>query len=122
MNATSPIPLPLEPAWELPFPVLMNTWKHHAGALRHRIAETARAGEHALEGLAGNLVVVGTELMDLYTGPFSPAELGEKILAELRSQGRYELEPFRRWVGEAGGYQTLPLPDGSSWTLRLGDE
>ena len=29
---------------EVPPPVLFNTWKHHAGALRQRIAEAVRAG------------------------------------------------------------------------------
>jgi hypothetical protein len=101
----------------------MNTWKHHAGALRQRIAATSRAGAAALEELAENLVVIGTELMDLYTGAFTPAELGQKILALLRLQDQLALEPYRRWIEEGGGYQTLTLTeDGSSWTLRLGEE
>ncbi len=63
--------------WEAPPPVLFNAWKHHAGALRHRIAETARAGEAALEPLARQLVVIGNELMDLYTAGLPRCHLRE---------------------------------------------
>src|SRR5687768_4486554 len=49
---------------EIPTPVLFNPWKHHAGALRARIADAA--ANAALDDLAAGLVVVGTELMDLY--------------------------------------------------------
>jgi hypothetical protein len=101
----------------------MNTWKHHAGALRQRIARVALTGPCALEELAGNLVVIGTELMDLYTGTFTPAELGQRILERLQAEDRLALEPYRRWVEEGGGYQRLTLTeDGSEWTLRLGEE
>jgi hypothetical protein len=108
--------------WEAPPPILFNTWKHHAGALRHRIAETARAGEIALEQLAGQLVVIGSELMDLYTGPLSPAAIGGRVVATLEAEHHLEADVYRPWIEEGAGYRVLTLAEDSSrWVLRLGE-
>jgi hypothetical protein len=106
----------------VPEPVLFNIWKHHAGMLRQRVREAAFKGEAGLDELAGNLVVLGTELMDLYSGPLSPQEIAERVIANLESQGRLPLQPFQRWLADAGGYRVLTLEDMSRWVLRLGDE
>jgi hypothetical protein len=103
--------------------VLFNTWKHHAGALRDRVAEAARRGDEGLRELAGRLVVLGTELMDLYTGAFTPEQIAEKIVAVLRAEGRLERAAYRAWVEESGGYAVVTLTeDDSRWVLRLGEE
>src|SRR5437016_346852 len=96
MNATGDPTLGRHLQNELPSPVLFNTWKHHAGALRRRINETQDAA--ALPALAAQLAVIGSELMDLYVGALTPAEVGAKVLAELRAAGRLEWAAFRAWV------------------------
>jgi hypothetical protein len=108
---------------EVPPPVLFNTWKHHAGALRRRIEEAVRSGAAALPELAERLVVIGTELMDLYTGAFTPAEIADKVVAALRADGRLDPEAYRAWLRESGGYAVLTLAeDASRWVLRGGEE
>src|SRR5262245_11566544 len=106
----------------VPPPVLFNTWKHHAAALRHKIGECVRGGEAALKPLADELIVIGAKLMDLYTGSYSPAEIGRLILEQLERDDRLQLEVFRNWVHAGGGYRMLTLPDDSAWVLRVGDE
>src|SRR5437870_4237887 len=101
---TSPAPGPCNSPWEAAPPVLFNAWKHHAGALRQRIAEIAVQGETAWAALPARLLVVGGGLMDLYTGPLKPAEIGAGIVAVLRAEGRLERDVYRRWVAENGGY------------------
>jgi hypothetical protein len=109
--------------WEAPPPVLLNTWKHHAGALRFRIHETTDAGPAALKDLANNLVVIGTVLMDLYLGELSPFEIGKSVMTLLHGDNRLSLDSFRPWIESNRGYRTVTLPeDGSQWVLRLGDE
>lgn len=104
-------------------PILFNPWKHHAAFLRWRIHETIAAGPAALDELAKHLVVLGTELMDLYLGDRSPHDLGERILAQLHSDNCLSLDTYRAWIQANGGYRLLTLPeDGSQWVLRLGDE
>jgi hypothetical protein len=103
--------------------VLLNTWKHHAGALRQRIAEVAEAGESALQGLAGGLVIIGAELMDLYIGHLSPAAIAGKVLATLQADNLLSLDAYRAWLRASDGYRVLTFPeDESRWVLRLGDE
>jgi hypothetical protein len=107
--------------WDVPAPVLFNPWKHHAGALRQRIADVGRGGAPALAALPPQLLVVGSELMDLYTGALSPAQVGAAVLAQLRAGGQLPLEVYRPWVEANGGYRLLTLPeDGSVWVLRAG--
>ena len=98
---------PSAPAWEAPPLVLLNTWKHHAGTLRQRIREAAAGGPAALDGLARDLVVVGTVLMDLYLGDLSPRAIGEGVLALLRRDGRLPLAAYRAWIEAGGGYRTV---------------
>jgi hypothetical protein len=101
---------------------LLNAHKHHAGFLGERIRRAA-AGPAGLPELAADLVVVGTKLMDLYHGPFSPREIGEKVLADLTRAGRDAPEAFRAWVEGAGGYRVVEFPeDTSKWVLRYGEE
>jgi hypothetical protein len=104
--------------WEAPVPVLLNTWKHHAPALRRRIKAINAT---ALPQLAGELVVIGTELMDLYLGLLSPAEIGQQILEQLNADGSLPVDAFRTSVKAAGGYRLLDLSDTSRWVLRMGE-
>ena len=61
--------------------------------------------------------------MDLYHGPFSPEEIGENVLARLRTDGLLEPTPYRAWVEANGGYRVIEFPeDTSRWVLRTGDD
>jgi hypothetical protein len=103
-------------------PVLFNPWKHHAGALRRRIAETACAGPRALADLAPQLLVMGTELMDLYTGQLSPTEIAAGVIGQLDAEGRLDEPVYREWLEGNRGYRVLALPaDASAWVLRFGE-
>jgi len=103
--------------------VLFNTWKHHAAALRMRVHEAVSAGPAGLDALAVNLVVIGTELMDLYHGDLTPRAIGEGVLELLGRDNHLSLPAFRSWIEVNRGYQVVTLPaDGSQWVLRLGDE
>ena len=108
---------------ELPFPVLFNGWKHHAGFPRQQITLAAAGADAGLDDLAAQLVVVGTALMDLYTGPLTPGEIADGVVTALAADNRLSLHVYRSWVHAHGGYQVVTFPeDGSRWVLRLGDE
>jgi hypothetical protein len=110
-------------AFDVPPPVLFNPWKHHAAALRRRVAEVARAGPAALAELAPQLLVMGTELMDLYTGPLAPAEIAASVIAQLQAEGRLKPGAYREWLEGNRGYRVLTLAaDASAWVLRFGEE
>jgi hypothetical protein len=101
-------------------PVLLNTLKHHAGAVRDLIARLATASDH--EGLKRHLLPLGNALMDLYTGPLSPRAVSLWVLDELARMGRPGPVAYREWLASSGGYATLTHPEGTAWVLRLGAE
>lgn len=103
-------------------PVLFNTFKHHAGALRARIAKWAARGEEALSEANNRLALLGTRLMDLYAGTMTPREVSAWALDELRKAGRDGLPAYRDWLAGSDQYATITHPEGTAWVLRLGDE
>jgi hypothetical protein len=117
-----PVESPAVTPWDVPAPVMFNTWKHHAGALRRRIAGAARRAEVGLADLSAELAVVGAKLMDLYTGPHPPAEVARRILNDLDARGRLDAENYCDWVDGQGGYVMLTLDDGSQWVLRVAED
>jgi hypothetical protein len=119
-RTTNALPMNLTSSWEAARPVLLNTWKHHAAALRWRINQTTQAGD--LAALAGELVVIGNELMDLYLGALTPAEIGNEIIGRFSADKTLPLDAYRAWVQGGGGYRLVDLSDTSRWVLRLGDE
>jgi hypothetical protein len=104
----------------VPVPVLLNPWKHHAGWLREQI--TRHATPAGLHPLADRLVVIGTDLMDLYVGALPPADIASSLIDRLTQQARLDPAPFQAWLAAGGGYQVLDLADGSRWVLRRGEE
>jgi len=101
-------------------PVLLNTWKHHAGWIRWRIGAAVGAGAEGVAALPRELLVVGSRLMDLYTGPLTPVEIGAHVVAQLRDAGRLEFDALSAWLEGQGEYAVIEMPDGSKWTVRLG--
>jgi hypothetical protein len=113
----------LFPMPEIPAPVLFNTWKHHAGVLRQRVAKITRAGAAVLRELPQQLLVIGTDLMDLYTGVLTPAEIAGKVISALEADRRLQSESYQAWLDANGGYGVLTFTeDGSRWVLRRGAE
>ncbi|HJZ58452.1 MAG TPA: hypothetical protein VKE74_26155, partial [Gemmataceae bacterium] len=86
----------------IPHPMLLNTWKHHAGWIRWRIAQAVSAGQVGVAALPGEMAIVGARLMDLYTGPFTPAVIAANALGQLRTLGRIEFEPLSDWLKGQG--------------------
>jgi len=101
---------------EVPAPVLFNLWKHHGRAIRTRIDVTLTSLDH----LPNELVVIGHELMDLYTGEFMPCDIARQLCAQLDVLGALDQEAYRLWIGSNNGYQMLELDDSSCWALRYG--
>jgi hypothetical protein len=109
-------------ALEVSAPVLLNTWKHHAGAIREHIAATIHGGAETLDRLPAQLRVIGSDLMDLYVGSLSAARLAADLLRQAQAQ-TLQREAYRRWLEESGGFRLLTIAeDQSRWVLRLGED
>ena len=104
----------------VPHPALLNTWKHHAGWVRSRIAAAVSNGSAGVAALPAEMAVVGSRLMDFYTGALSPADVAEFVFADLKGRALFAFDPLAKWLAERGEYALTELPDGSKWTIRLG--
>ena len=80
-------------------------------------------GAQGVRQLAGDLIVVGSKLMDLYHGSLSSGQIADEILATLAQCGHVALADFAPWIHAGGGFQVIEIADEQSkWVLRLGDE
>ncbi|MBA4186513.1 MAG: hypothetical protein C0467_00700 [Planctomycetaceae bacterium] len=101
-------------------PVLLNTWKHHAGWIRWRIGQAVACGSAGVETLVPEMAIVGARLMDLYTGSFTPAQIAEHVIAHVRGANRLDFDSLSAWLQSQGEFSMIELLDGSHWTIRLG--
>jgi hypothetical protein len=103
-------------------PVMFNTYKHHAGSLRARLAALTPGDLPGFADALRAVDVLGTRLMDLYTGGLTPRELSAWVRDELAGSGRLDPEAYRAWIAAGEDYAVLTHPDGSRWVLRGGDD
>jgi hypothetical protein len=111
----------VSPDWVVTPPLLFNLWKHHAGFLRAQVRSAAGGGT-PLQSIASQLVVIGTDLMDLYCGPLTPAAIAGGIISHLQMNQLFERSVYQNWIESGGRYRVVEVSDDSSrWVLRLGE-
>ncbi|MGL5889066.1 MAG: hypothetical protein ACRC3B_04240 [Bacteroidia bacterium] len=99
----------------VPVPFRYNALKHHLSAQRAWIAAVQNgAATHK------DLLELGTSVMDVYDGVFSPENIAAEITGQLSAAKHFDRAAFMLWIGTAG-YRELTLSDKSRWVLRPGD-
>lgn len=102
----------------IPFPVIFNCWKHHAGFINGQIKLIGSENEIAC--LKSMLLKIGESQMDLYFGKLSPKEISELIINSLKSKKVFFLHKYQKWLLDEGNdYRLVTLKDKSIWTLRF---
>ncbi len=108
---------------EVPRPVLLNCWKHHAGFIKSKIKEYNGQSEIHSEHLREKILLIGGSLMDLYLGALAPSEIAGSIVDYLDQQKFSGIDNYRKWLrGEGKNYREVEISDQSRWTLRLGEK
>lgn len=97
--------------------MIFNRWKHHAGWVRGEI-RVAIENRTPLDVLHDELAVVGSELMDFFTGELTPETVLVEVAAILRAEKAYERLAFRAMLGKRG-YTTRDLSDRSTWVMNF---
>jgi hypothetical protein len=106
---------------QIPPPINLNCWKHHAGFIKKQIDSVREIKE--LDQLKVYLLKIGESQMDLYFGDYSPVKISEQILDCLHRNKIYSADLYKDWLSKGGkDYQLVELRDKSIWTLRLGDD
>ncbi len=105
---------------DVPLPVNLNCWKHHAGFITHQIKSIIN--EKQIDDIKFYLLKIGGSVMDLYLGKYSPEEISKQIINSLKRKRVFKPEKYREWLNKDGSdYQFIKLKDKSFWTLRLGE-
>lgn len=104
---------------QIPIPILLNRMKHHAGFVKDRITEINESRDEIRE----ELLIIGESQMDFYHGKFSPGEISQCVIDQLKQINALENSKYVKWIKmNKKNYQTLTLPDASVWTLRLAND
>lgn len=106
---------------QIPPPINLNCWKHHAGFIKKQIESVKEIKD--LDQLKVYLMKIGESQMDLYFGCHSPADISEQTLNYLHHKKILSCNQYQDWLTKDGkDYQLVELKDKSVWTLRLGDD
>jgi hypothetical protein len=109
--------------YEIDEPVLFNCWKHHAGFIKSKISCFRNNSEPDLKRLRNELSLIGTSLMDLYTGKLTPKEISDSIIKFVLKKKLVARINFNYWLHQEGKeYKVIELKDKSRWTLRIGEK
>lgn len=78
--------------------------------------------ESSVDNLPSKLVKIGDSQFDLYTGALRPDEITSFIMLKLKQKGCYSKNEYTKWITDANKeFRMIELPDGSCWTLRIGN-
>ena len=107
---------------DVPEPILLNCWKHHAGFIKSKIAGYRESSPVPQELLREETLLIGGSLMDLYLGKITPSGIARSITAYMNKQSVTDLTSYSKWLREEGkDFREIEIEDHSRWTLRFGE-
>jgi hypothetical protein len=107
---------------DIPLPVNLNCWKHHAGFVKDQITSTSNEKFSDSE-LRKILLIIGESQMDIYIGEYTPVQIVNEVTKLLSEEGKFNFAEYKMWLNEDGeDYKLLTISDKSIWTFRLGNE
>ena len=106
----------------IPLPVNLNCWKHHAGFVMNQITSTSNQKFNVSE-LRKILLIIGESQMDIYLGKYTPIHIVKEVREILIKNRKFKHSDYEKWLQEDGkDYKLITIPDESIWTLKLGNE
>jgi hypothetical protein len=97
---------------EITNPIRFNALKHHRNFILQALQENAS------EKIIELLEPICNNYIDIYTGAYTPDEIGTQVTVLLESIIKLSKSDFCNWVGETKGYRQIELTDGSHWIVR----
>jgi hypothetical protein len=104
----------------LPKPIALNCWKHHLGFVIQQLNnQTSYSGNEIF--IREIVQFIGESQFDFYTGSLDVYSISHEVINQLKLLEVVNLADYRAWIcSEGNDYKCISLSDGSSWTLRLG--
>ncbi|MHC1702299.1 MAG: hypothetical protein AB9846_00195 [Tenuifilaceae bacterium] len=104
----------------LPEPVALNCWKHHLGNIKSHLVSDSLLDINKLQE---SISSIGDSILDLYIGNLDCFNISHQVLNHKDLVINSGVIDYRSWLTNGGKeFKCVLLSDGSSWTLRLGND
>jgi hypothetical protein len=113
----------MKKSWELeiPIPVMLNCWKHHAAFIKKIIYNINPGAINNIEEFLPFILTIGESQMDLYVGNLSPYEIAVQVKNKITKLSINSKNDYQSWIiNEGKEYKLICLSDNSFWALRIG--
>jgi hypothetical protein len=114
----------IDSKYQIPEPFQFNPLKHHLAFIRGFISGklTEEKGDD-IKVVVKELKLIGTSVMDLYTGRLSIKDICNEIFKFLESKKLKEYRIFAEWAGRKfSDFRTITLSDTSEWMLKYNND
>lgn len=101
----------------IPEPITFNPYKHHYYFIKEQIRLWKKEGE---AGAPDELLKLGDNLLDLYFGPLTIAQICDECITFLLANQILAAKSFREWI-KPYDYKKIQLSDHSFWIVKQGD-
>jgi len=103
---------------EIPVPIMFSPIKHHLHFLQKEIKIwRGLTWEEVLE----NLLQVGNNLIDFYTGSLTVDQICREALEYFEQKDLLNHEAFLVWI-QPSKWKKIQLSDGSEWLIKIGND
>ncbi|MBW6536795.1 MAG: hypothetical protein K0B11_17440 [Mariniphaga sp.] len=99
-------------------PITFNPHKHHFGFLKQQIETWKNLSWPEVEK---ELLLIGTNLIDLYCGKLSVEEICRQCLHFSEKEGLTSAGKLKNWLGQKE-FRKIKLSDNSEWVIKQGLE
>ena len=103
---------------EIPLPVMFNPYKHHFHFL---LNEIKRWKQCEWAEISKELLPIGNNLVDFYTGTLSIHEICTETLYFFRNQKIVLRDDFIKWL-QTSEWKKIELSDHSKWLIKCGND
>lgn len=101
---------------DIPPPVTFNPHKHHLEFLKKQVKSWQNLPWPEVEK---DLLLIGTNLIDLYSGKLSIEEIGRQCLNFAEKEGLASAEKLQNWL-QPKEFRKIKLSDNSEWVIKQG--
>lgn len=102
---------------EIPVPITYNPYKHH---FRFLLKEIGRWREMPWAVVREEILTIGNNLIDFYTGHLDISEICYECIGYFRSHDLLAKDRFQKWL-DASHYKKIRLSDQSTWLIKEGN-
>ncbi|MGC9332177.1 MAG: hypothetical protein ACP5DZ_09940 [Bacteroidales bacterium] len=104
---------------DIPFPFLLNPWKHHLGYIQENIPALQKLPP---EDIRRYMLDIGESVTDIYTGKLSVPGICSELEMHLKHKGIFEKNAYLGWLQTVSLYEVIPVSDNSRWLMRQGND